>query len=175
MTIPHYNIKYIMKLIISLVFIFFILKNSYSQIPGERLSDVKISELGFLYYVNAEYPTFVAIKDQKDGLTMNDFGTHKLKVGFQLNWRQLAIDTLGKYERNYKIVNYYTKRNKYLKIIPIKLSYTILKYSKSDEQIKNSMNFDKYKLADRYVSIESVGGMPIIIDNLEIMGGQETR
>jgi hypothetical protein len=155
-----------MKIFISLVFIFSLLEDSYSQIPKERLNDVKITELGFLYYINSEFPTFVPVKNQKDSLTIKDFATSKLKVGFQLNWQELAIDTLDKYAINCKIFNYYTK-NAYLKIIPVKLSYTILKYSESEKQLRNSVNFDKFQFANRFVSIENVGGISIIVDKLE--------
>jgi hypothetical protein len=80
-------------------------KSCLCQIAKENLHDLTKNELGFIYYTDKEYPTFVPIKDQLHAIRMVDFSTEKLKNGLQLNWQQLALDTLEKYLTIIKIMN----------------------------------------------------------------------
>lgn len=142
---------------------------SIGQILKENPHDVEKCEIGFLYYTDREYPTFVPLKDQLGEIRMADFSTETLKAGVQLNWKQLALDTLHKYEHSGKLLNYssYNKGEAViLRVIPVRLYYLLYKYAKSTAQMAQSTNIDKFKLKNRYVVIKSFGGLPIKVDSL---------
>jgi hypothetical protein len=140
------------------------------QVPKENLHDLTKNELGFIYYTDKEYPTFVPIKDQLHAIRMADFSTEKLNIGLQVNWQQLALDTLEKYQHISKVLNYSKDHGEVnLRIIPVRLYYVIYKYAKSEIQMKQASNTDKFRLSDKFVLIKSFGGLPIRVDSIRAL------
>jgi len=158
-----------MKTNLVVLILAFSFMESFGQIRKENPHDIKKSEIGFLYYTDKEYPTFVPLKNQLRQIGITDFCTKALKSGIQLNWKQLSLDTLHKYEHSSTLLNYPLNNNNegvILYIIPIKLSYTLFKYAKSNSQFKQNTNIDKLKLKDNYVVIKSFGGLPVQVDSV---------
>ncbi|MHA4811565.1 hypothetical protein ACX0G9_25945 [Flavitalea flava] len=145
---------------------------SIGQILKENPHDIQKCEIGFLYYTDKEYPTFVPLKDQIGGIQMADFSTETLKIGIQLNWQQLALDTLEKYGHSSSLLNYslYSKgKGVDLRVIPVRLYYLLYKYAKSNVQMAQSSNIDKFKLKNHFILIRSFGGLPIRVDSLSVI------
>ena len=139
------------------------------QLYKENRSAIKKCEVGFLYYTDIEYPTFVALKDQIHGIQFNDFSTSALKPGFQLNWKLLALDTMSKYERREKLQNYGKRDSVFLRILPVQFRYLIDRYSKSTDQFKKAKSLDKLQINNKFISIISYGQLPINVDSLKVL------
>ena len=156
------------KLFIASIIVYFNI-SCFGQILKENPQDIKKVEIGFLYYTDREYPTFVPLKDQLKSIQMSDFSTKDLKVGMQLNWQQIALDTLQKYQHVSILLNYSSLKNGknvYLRVIPVKLYYLLYKYAKSNAQMAEATNIDKFQLKDKFIIIKSFGGLPIRVDSL---------
>jgi len=156
-----------MKKIVFFYICFCMVKPCLSQVAKENLHNITKNELGFIYYTDKEYPTFVPIKDQLHAIRMADFSTKNLDNGLQLNWQQLSLDTLERYQHVRKVFNYYKSKGEVnLRVIPVRLYYVIYKYAKSQTQLEQAKNTDKFKLNDRFVLIKSFGGIPIRVDSV---------
>lgn len=142
-------------------------KNSYGQVKLHSNGYQK-SDTGFIYYTNPEDPSFVSVKEKAGSLGFNQFVSTNLNIAYQLNWQELALDTLGKYESRYKVYNYFNDTNIYLRIIPVEMKYTVLSYSKSEKQMKEGTTIEKFKLKNKLVVIKSIGGISIRVDDLKI-------
>lgn len=159
-----------MKKILLIYIIVFVYINLEGQISKENLCEIKKCEIGFLYYTDRGFPTFVPIKNQLGGIQITEFSTKTLKEGFQLNWKEVVLDSLAKYEHSYRLLNYSKAYNEgkavILQIVPVKLCYVLLRYSKSTSQFAENTNIDKLKLEHNFIVIKSFGGIPIKIDSL---------
>ncbi len=156
-----------MKYLIFAIFILFKSDFGYAQIPLEGKESTK-TEIGFIYYTNKDYPTFVPEKAEKKELSYNDFSTDSLNFGYQLS-REGGFYYLKDFEKcgqKYKLYNFWND-SVFLTIIPVKIIYTVWAYAFREDQMKELRHIEKFKFFDKWVEIEAVGGMPINVTSLK--------
>lgn len=134
-----------------------------------KSSERQITDTGFVFFIYKEEPEFVSINISTKLPTFKQFVSKNLNTAYQLSWQQLALDTCSKYVKQFKVFNYLKDTNIYLKIIPVVLTYTILSYSKTIEQMKVATILEKFVFKDKFVTIQSVGGIPIRVEKFKIL------
>ncbi len=126
------------------------------------------SEIGFIYYDNKDFVTFVPMKDQKDCVDFNDIITKKLALAHQFHSRIIWLDTLKPYEHKFRMYNALSDTF-CIKIIPVRMEYIVEEYDMNRRQMKEQSFIYEMKFKNKLVSLKCLGGIRISVISLKAL------